>query len=249
MERFISVPDLPEGRVSAVILGHGWPHVAAALRRRGIKVYELPENKAVAPPVAGHADLSAYYCGGGALIVGSRFAEELAAMAPDLTIYAAQNRQGSVYPADISLNACRVGDILFCREADTDPAILHHAKKEKLRIIDVKQGYARCSVCILDERHVITADPAIADAAKKQGIEVLCIHPGFFELPGYDYGFIGGSCFKSDRHTITFTGALSGHEDENRIYDFIKHSGYNVDILTDDVCVDIGSVIPIKEII
>lgn len=249
MERFLTHPNLPEGNVSAVILGSGWPDIAAALRGRGIFVYELPENRAASAPVAGHADLSVYDCGGGLVIASEALSRGLSDAFPGLQVRSAQKEQGSAYPEDISLNACRIGDRVFCFRDATEPEILEHIRRDKLSLVPVKQGYARCSVCILDEQHLITADPSIAAAAEKCGMDVLRIQPGGIELPGYEYGFIGGACFKSDRHTICFTGHLNGHKDESRIYDYIKHCGYRVDLLTDLPCTDVGSIIPMREII
>ena len=71
---------------------------------------------------------------------------------------------------------------------------------------------------------IVTADSGIADAAKARGVSVLRIRPGFIELPGYDYGFIGGTAFLFG-DTLCFAGDLSTHPDGGAIADFCKMNG------------------------
>jgi len=76
---------------------------------------------------------------------------------------------------------------------------------------------------------------------------VLLIKPGFFDLPGYDYGFVGGSCVKLDRATLAFTGTLKGYENERDIIEFSGKCGIDIIYLTHKRCSDVGSIIPIIE--
>lgn len=249
MERFVETPNLPRGRVTSVVMGQDYPKIADAIRELGVNVIELPVNKHISVPVKAHADMSAYYCGNGALILsGSIFSACTAEAFPvGMRLLKASNPQASQYPQDIGLNACEIGELIICRRQYTDPRILEHAEKQGKSIINTNQGYSKCSVCILDERHIITADRSIAKAVRDFGIETLCIEPGFFRLPGYDFGFIGGCSFKTARDTIAFTGSLCGHPNEAQIRDYIHNIGFKTIFLTNEPCLDVGSIIPICE--
>ena len=249
MEQFVVKPNLPQGRVKSVIMGSGYYELETALAELGIKVIHIANNDGVAQPVRAHADMSAYYCGNGELIISKNIFDSCdAEMFPVGTVlHCSNDGQRDKYPMDIGLNACEVGDIIFCSVENTEAAILEHAQKRGKKLINVRQGYAKCSVCVLDETHIITADKSIAEAAQNAGIAVLLIEPGFFELPGYDYGFIGGSCFKCSAGTIAFTGKLEGHPNMENILQFIDNLGIKVVYLTNKRCFDVGSILPLTE--
>lgn len=249
MERFLEAPNLPQGRVTSVIIGSEYPLISDAIRNLGIQAIELPVNSDIPAPVRSHADMSAYYCGSGELILsGSIYPKCCISDFPSgIKLRRAAAEQTKTYPHDISLNACEIGNNIICRRASTDPVILEYAESRGKRIIYSRQGYAKCSVCVLDEQHIITADSSIAAAVSSAGIDALLIEPGFFRLHGYDYGFIGGSCFKISRDMIAFTGSLDGHSDKGKILEYIEKNGLNTVFLTDAPCLDVGSVIQITE--
>lgn len=249
MERFVVKPNLPQGRVKSVIMGSVYYELEKAFAELGIKAICIANNDGVAAPVRAHADMSAYYCGNGELIISKNIFDSCdLKMFPSGTVLRCSNvGQAEKYPLDIGLNACEVGDVIFCSIENTDAAILEHAEKHGKKLINARQGYAKCSVCVLDEKHIITADKSIAEAAQNAGIEVLLIEPGFFELPGYDYGFIGGSCFKYSADTIAFTGSLDGHSNKESILKFVKNLGIKVVYLTNKRCFDVGSILPLTE--
>ena len=113
--------------------------------------------------------------------------------------------------------------------------------------ISSRQGYSRCSVCVVNDNAIITADEGICRSAEARGVDVLKIRPGYIDLPGFDYGFIGGASFKISDTKLAFTGRLDRHPDAERIIEFV--SLHNVDIvyITDKPAFDIGGVIPITE--
>ena len=106
------------------------------------------------------------------------------------------------------------------------------------RVIGFRQGYARCSVCVVDENSIITADAGIAAAAEGRGLDVLRIQAGFFELP---------SCFKLSKTELVFTGTIDRHPDRGAIIGFLHDHGVEALYLRDEPAVDIGGIIPIFE--
>lgn len=118
------------------------------------------------------------------------------------------------YPHYIGLNCAKVGETLICAKKYANVKILEYAEK----IIDVKQGYTRCSICIAG-KSVITADTHIY---KNFIGNKLLIQAGHIDLFGYNYGFIGGcSGFFEDK--LLFTGDIKLHPDFLKIKDFCEN--------------------------
>ncbi len=102
-------------------------------------------------------------------------------------------RLSPAYPGDIIYNACSTGKFFIHNLKYTAPELLAAADEMGLIRLNVSQGYAKCSTCVVREDAIITYDRGIAGAAAAAGLEVLVIRPGYVELPGYNTGFIGGA--------------------------------------------------------
>ena len=61
------------------------------------------------------------------------------------TLIKGQNNIDSKYPYDVWYNATTLKDYVICNKAYTDKTILDSHNKE---IINVKQGYSKCNICI-----------------------------------------------------------------------------------------------------
>lgn len=151
----------------------------------------------------------------------------------------------SKYPYNIGFNCVNVGDKLICNQKHTCKSVLEFTETMNYEIIDVNQGYAKCSTCVINNNAIITEDISIAKCAKQKGIEVLLIEKGFVRLAGYDYGFIGGCCGMIDDNLLAFNGNIKLHPNCNSIEEFCRN--HSVDIL--NLChrelYDIGSIFTI----
>lgn len=128
------------------------------------------------------------------------------------------------YPQNILLNVALIGNKLFCKEADVATEIKEYCTEHNIEIINVNQGYTKCSTLVLSDKAIITADPSISKAAAEQGIEVLRITPGYIVLDDADYGFIGGASGVIG-DTVYFFGDIHTHPDHREILCFLtKHN-------------------------
>ena len=78
-------------------------------------------------------------------------------------------------------------------------------------------------------------------------MNVLKIRTGYIELPGQNYGFIGGAGGKLAENLIAFTGDITTHPDYDKICGFCKNSGVDIYSLGKNVPIDIGSLLPVIE--
>ena len=234
--RYIKTPHLPEGKVGLCALGAKYRDLLEKpLVERGISALWLPDNPNVDPRLAGHADLMLLHLGGARVVTTC---SQLSDLDMDITY---TSRQGREYPQDIVLCACIVGIYCIHNFRFSDPAISGFER------IDVRQGYAKCSVCVVDDKSIITSDTGIARAASSHGMDVLEIEPGHILLPGFDTGFIGGTTFKLSAHELAFTGELDGHPDRPAIEAFLEARGVEPVYLTTQPAFDIGSAVPLTE--
>lgn len=137
----------------------------------------------------------------------------------------------SHYPYDIAYNVLVYKNFAFCKEEYTDPIVKSELHKRNIKIINVNQGYAKCSAAVCNEG-IITADESIYSAVKSCGINALRITPGFVELSGYEYGFIGGAS-GTVNDKFTFFGDVSRHPDFDKISSFCSCEYFEDFPLTD----------------
>ena len=246
MQNFIKNPNLPAGECKQAAIGEKYADILQnALHFLGISVIPVSKNANVDERLAYHADLSLFHAGEQNLVLAQNICS-IAFEDSGFTTHTALLPQDAKFPGDVTLNACRLGKYLIHDQRYTDPKITAILKEHVLPI-HVKQAYSKCAVCIVDEQHIITADKGIANAAALNGIEVLMIRPGYFELDGFDTGFIGGCCGKIAKDRIAFTGHLKAHLDQERILSYLDKLGVKAEYLHDRPAFDIGSILPLKE--
>ena len=246
MSGYVKSPHLPMGKVGLCAIGERYrPQLGRALEALGAEPLWLPDAPGADGRVAGHADLSLLHLGG-RLIVSScsgKTDAELVRRGFELVSCPGPGRE---YPADCSLNACIAGGCFIHRLDITAPAALENAAG--LELVNTAQGYAKCSACVVDGRSIMTADRGIAAAARKRGLDVLELSPGYVELEGFPYGFLGGACFKCAPDVMAFTGRIDGHPDFERIEAFLAARSIRPVYLTDRAVFDVGSVLPLTEL-
>lgn len=157
--------------------------------------------------------------------------------------FAEKNNLGRDYPDDVSYNAACTGKYFIHNLAFTAPRLLDAAKTADMTLIDVRQGYSKCSIVVVDETSLITYDEGIVKACSAYPeLEVLKVSPGFVRLDGFDTGFIGGASGRIGNEII-FNGDLFRHPDFERIVEFIESRGLKCRWFSEYPLTDIGSIL------
>ena len=144
------------------------------------------------------------------------------------------------YPRDILFNALPLAGRIYGKHSALSRLIGEYIDRCGLVRREVRQGYAKCSVCPIGDSAAITSDPSLRVAMSADGIDVLLISHGAISLTGYDTGFIGG-CSGSDKNNVFFSGNVATHPDAKDIIDFCEKHGKCVVSLSDEPLYDIGS--------
>ncbi len=245
MLRFIEKPHLPQGAVRHIIIGEKYQKcLEKALIVHNLTPIWLKSNDFVDERLSGHCDLMAAHLGRKTVVTSeflnnSHIFDNLCV--EQLTI---QNPTDKLYPMDAGLNFCIVGDKLIYNPKTACESAVSLLKCEK---IPCKQGYTKCSICVVDENSIITADSKIAQSAAAHGIDALLVGKKLIALDGFDYGFIGGASFKIGKNKLAFTGNINNVTERERIESFLNKRGIEAVYLTSNGLFDIGSAIPLTE--
>lgn len=151
------------------------------------------------------------------------------------------------YPHDSLLNCVFIKNKLICNPDTVCREITEYAELNSITVIPVKQGYTKCSVCVVSDNALITDDESIFKACVSNNMDTLFISKGSVKLNGFDYGFIGGCTGLIDKDKLLFNGDINYHKDCNRITDFLNIYNIKPVIIENEPLYDIGGIIPLTE--
>ncbi|WMJ22822.1 hypothetical protein RBG61_12610 [Paludicola sp. MB14-C6] len=243
---FVKNANLPHSNVTYCVVSGQYQSVLEDLKAMNIIPLIVTPCYDVQTPISCHADIICYHLGGSRIILYP-YTKELTCQLAKLgfQVIHTNNRLQPKYPYDIALNAVSIGKWVISNFEYTDSNISNEIPQENK--VNTKQGYAKCSTLVVNENAIITSDSNIKAVAERMGIEVLLIQPGHIRLDGYDYGFIGGCGFKTNKNTMYFTGDSKTHPDYYSIKQFLEERDITIINGTGKELIDVGSILPIKE--
>jgi len=243
-------PNLPTDNVNTVIVSGEYSYIIRELRNLGVNSITTSPNNLLPIPERYHADMQcSYYCAGKIAIssysCNSIFVKNLTKIG--LKITKLEVNLNNKYPNNVWFNHLVLNNKIICNKKYTPSQILEYCSDNSKKIINVNQGYTKCSTAVVSDNAIITSDTGIATACKKYGLDVLKIRCGYILLPYYNYGFIGGCCGKLSDCTLAFTGKIKQHPDYNNIKSFLLNHQINILELSNKPLLDIGSILPLIE--
>ncbi len=245
---FVKSPNLPLKRVKECIIGSVYTEEIKELSELGINCVKLPRLTTLDNEISAHADIQIFNKGNGNLIISSEAGEKLKEILNSFN-FTVEKDIKTPYPNDIKLNAAFIGNKIICNKNFVSKEILSFANENKLEIIHTKQGYSRCSLCIVNENAVITEDPGLTSLLNICQFDVLEITPGKIHLSESHSGFIGGASAKLSEKEMYFSGNVSKHLDFDKIKSFLDN--YNISMVYNKSrqLTDFGGIIQLTEII
>lgn len=245
MINLVSKPNLPKGKVSSIICGELCDELNEYFDNRGIERLVTQPNDSIDPSVRFHADMATVYVGTGEILLDKRqYSLGRSLLDKGLTVTFTEEAISGEYPEDIALNFTFIGDKVLGNFKYADKMLSAYLADKQM--INVRQGYCKCSCLVINENALITDDKSIYDKAFEAGIDCLLISKGDIKLQGHDYGFIGGASCKISDNEILFFGDITEHRDYKKIAGFIKKHGCEI-ISLNFPLTDFGGIIPITE--
>ena len=246
IEKFLNNPNLPENKVTTVFADIDDISLKKAFDNLSIKVINVIENLFLDTPVSRHADILGNYVGKSTFLADKHQIEICRFVEDNNGKSVIIENIKSPYPNDCLLNFADIGDYIICNKSILTDKIVELLSKKT--IIDVKQGYSKCSVCICGYNTIVTDDISVYNAVLQyDNINSLLIEKGSVHINKYDYGFIGGCCGLINKNVLLFNGDLSLHSDFDKIKKFLYDNNVNYIDIKGKPLTDIGSIIPIME--
>lgn len=242
-EVFVASPNLPKGKVTLAAVGD-YPEIKEALNKEGIKTISF-ENKALSEEVCRHSDMLICHTGKNFLYcepeTDTEFLESLG-FETEIT-----DKLGGSYPDDVKLNVAISNSFFICNPKTADEYLTGELIIKGKIPYYVKQGYTKCSVCLVTENALITEDPSIYETLKDTSLDVLLISQGDIYLSAKHSGFFGGSSGKIAKNVLAVTGELKYHKDGERIRGFCEKYEVEIKELKKGKIIDVGGILPLKE--
>ena len=147
---------------------------------------------------------------------------------------------GLKYPHSALYNAVITERFFIHNQKITDTNLMQSIGTRK--IINVKQGYCRCSLLPLKNISFITSDEGINKKLLTEDLNILKVNPDGIILPGEEYGLFGGtSGISGDR--IFIVGNLNYFPEGNKVRDFLNNLNYEIIELYNGPLFDGGSIL------
>jgi hypothetical protein len=244
-------PYVPNRRVDiAIISKDASAEIFHSIDRMGIKPIPTVEAPNLHKSVANHPDMVLALLPDGSVVaapsVWDYYSTEL--QKHGIRVIKGRTALQRDYPDDVPYNIVLLNDTLVHRLDVTDGAILEFADRFDMKKLNIRQGYSKCSLVIVNEKSGITSDEGIFRTLSGQGFDILLIRPGHIRLPGMDYGFIGGATGLISKHEMVVAGSLNLHPDGVRIEEFLADRGVSLVNLSEEPAMDIGTIIGLSAV-
>lgn len=190
----------------------------------GLNVVEIPKSNDVYDAINGHVDIQLNILDKKSkkIIINRNMDKNFKECLSKLNIQFVESEKflESSYPNNIFLNALILDEYFVHNLKFTDKNLLNFQQDKTL--INVKQGYTKCSCLPISKNALITNDIGIYKCLSNYNLDILLLPAGDIILEGLDYGFIGGTGGLINEDTIAFFGNLDYYKYGNEVKSFLK---------------------------
>lgn len=193
------------------------------LEKHGLYCIEVPPYPILYPAIDGHVDIQLNILDKHTkkIIIHNNMNEDFKGLliSNKINFIESFSNLGEKYPNNVILNALILDKYFIHNLNATDKTLLDNQCNKTL--INVKQGYTKCSCLPINENALITNDCKIYEVLTKKNFDVLLLPHGDIELPGLNYGFIGGVGGMISNNTLALFGSLDYYKFGNEIKKFL----------------------------
>ncbi len=215
-----------------------------ALKQLNIEYYQSCSLDFLYNPVNTHPDMQIHFINNTTAVVApSAYNHYLKMLPNNVTLIKGCNDPDRTYPGDCAYNVAKLGKKIIGNLRYTDTKIKEIYAKQGYQFIDVKQGYTKCNLCIVDENSVITEDEGLKHILSSAGFNVLKIPPGLVKLKGFKNGFIGGASGFISPGQLAFLGKIKDNYVSKQICSFVNSKSVDIIYLSSTDLKDFGSIL------
>ena len=214
------------------------------LKNLGVSIFKSTSLDFLYLPVNTHPDMQIHFVDEvTAVVAPSAYNHYKSVLPSNINLIKGISDPDSTYPEDCAYNVARLGNKIIGNLSYLDTKIIEVYKERESTFVDVKQGYTKCNLCIVDNNSVITEDEGLCRTLTGIGVDVLKISPGGVGLKNFPYGFIGGASGLLNNKQLLFCGDLSFHPDGDKIINFVNQKGVDIIYLSSTKLFDLGSIL------
>ena len=215
-----------------------------ALDTHRIKYYKSYDLEFLYKPVNTHPDMQIHFVSKRIAVVAPSAYEYYREMLPEgIILYTGAKDPDGTYPGDCAYNVAKVGKKVIGNLTYTDVVIKKLYTEFGFEFINVRQGYTKCNLCVVDENSVITEDEGLYKILTENGIDVLKIPSGEVLRKNFDYGFIGGASGFIEHKKLAFCGNISKCSYFKDLQYFIESRKVDIICLSQTKLKDFGSIL------
>lgn len=212
------------------------------LSNHNLKIIKVPKSNDLYDAISSHPDIQLNIINSKKIILAKNSKLSLKTLTDNnINFEFSNNLLKEKYPENIFLNSINLKNFFIHNLKYTDLNLLNNVREKNL--INIKQGYSKCSTAIVNDNALITSDLGIYNTLKKYPIDVLLIPSGDIILPGLSYGFIGGSCGLLSKDKMAFLGNLKNHSYGKDIKEFLFKHNVKPIYLNEGKLIDRGSIL------
>lgn len=222
-----------------IIVSSGIPKECFTVLERKDRVIRLSTTGITYDAIAGHPDVFMAPVRN-TLVVAPNLPDQIKKQIAGHAMKDGSHPVGLHYPGSARYNAAISDKLLVHNLKYTDRTLLTLCAG--MKTIHVEQGYTRCNLILFRRNRYITSDPGIHKTLVQQGMKGIYVFPEGILLPGYNHGFVGGTCGLSGDE-IFFIGSLEQFREGERIRDFLQSNNYRITELYEGPLFDGGSIL------
>lgn len=240
-------PNLPSGKVNKMFVSSILPqNICDELILLGVEPVKLGKNRRLKSELAYHPDILLFN-----YMPGKWMAEFDNDYFPgninmNNLLTEVKHHIGNKYPADCIFNSFVVEKTIFCGFVNVG-MYENIEELSSFSFVSFKQGYAKCSVVLVQENAFITSDKSIYKKLSELKFDCLYVDGSGIQLNGYSNGFIGGCAGKVSKDLLVFTGNIEQFSAYANIKDFCRNYGVELYSLSSEPLYDYGGLLPVSE--
>lgn len=218
--------------------------ILETLTRLNVQYYKSMSLDFLYKPVNTHPDMQIHFIDDYTAVCAPSVYSYYSSVLPEcINIIKGEVNPGGTYPHDCAYNVVRLGKKVIGHLKYTDNKIIEIYSKRGLEFINVKQGYTKCNLCVVDSNSVITEDEGLTKVLLRHGVDVLTIQGGQVELSGFENGFIGGASGFVSKNCLAFCGKINRLKEYEEIKEFVERREVKFVSLSETKLMDYGSLL------
>ncbi len=220
------------------------PDIFDKLKNLNIDFYRSCSIDFLYSPVNTHPDMQIHFTDNNTAVAAPSAYEHYKQILPNkITLVKGKCDPCRTYPGDCAYNVAKVGNKIIGNLRYTDTQILDIYANKNYEFIDVKQGYTKCNLCVINDNSVITEDEGLYKTLSESEIDVLKIPVGSVKLSGFKNGFIGGATGFIAPNKLAFCGIINDARLAEDINSFVKSKSVDIIYLSTTDITDYGSIL------